>query len=211
MKFQLEPLSYEFNALQPYMSATTLDYHYNKHYAGYMRKLKQAIANTKTGGLTLPEIIRTTEDSDVYRNAAQVYNHEFFWRCMAPPDSRSPLTDGRLKERIDADLGGLADFGREFAGIANGEFGSGWAWLVVDSRGKLAVTSTTDADNPLTTSATPLLTLDVWEHAYYLDYQNERDKYIEAFLDHLVDWRFAERNLEAYQSGVDDRTEISMG
>jgi Fe-Mn family superoxide dismutase len=195
MNFELEPLPYASDALEPYMSAKTLDFHYNAHYAGYMKRLRDAIAGLPAARSSLTEIIRTTRDTTVFRNAAQVYNHEFFWRCMAPPQSRRPLAAGALRNAIERDFGGLDGFRQAFKEKAASQFGSGWAWLVVDADGKLAVTSTADADNPLTTPARPLLTLDVWEHAYYLDYHHERGKFIESFFDHLLDWRFAERNL----------------
>jgi Fe-Mn family superoxide dismutase len=205
MKFELDPLPYEISALEPHMSARTLDFHYNKHHAGYMNKLEKAISGTNAADLPLTEIIRTTDDTGTFRNAAQVYNHTFFWHCMTPPDSREPLSGGSLKQRIDEDLGGLDAFRKEFAEIASGEFGSGWAWLVVNSDGRLEVLSTSDADTPVTTSAHPLLTLDVWEHAYYLDYQNERGQYIESFLDCLVNWRFAQENLDAWDESSEQQ------
>lgn len=198
MKFELEPLPYELNALEPHMSARTLDLHYNKHHAGYMRKLKSAIEGTAWADLELSDIVCKIDEVSVFRNAAQCFNHTFFWRCLKPAEMREPLTEGHLKERIDADLGGIEACNRKFAEIASGEFGSGWAWLVVAQNGRLEVLSTSDADNPLTSSAHPLLTLDVWEHAYYLDYQNERGKYIEAYLDYLVNWQFAEQNLDEW-------------
>jgi Fe-Mn family superoxide dismutase len=209
MKFELKPLPYKPDALEPHMSARTLDYHYNKHYAGYMQKLENAIGQSGMARASLTEIIRTTRDTDVFRNAAQVYNHEFFWRCMAPADSRRQLTAGSLKEGIERDFGGLDGFREAFSEKASGQFGSGWAWLVVDPGGKLAVTSTSDADNPLTTAAQPLLTLDVWEHAYYLDYQHERGKYIEAFIDHLIDWRFVQQNLDEF-AAIDSRASARL-
>jgi len=196
MNFELKPLPYEPDALEPHMSARTLDFHYHKHYAGYMQKLKDAIGSGGLARASLTEIIRTTRDTDVFRNAAQVFNHEFFWQSLAPSGSRRQLTDGSLKDRIDRDFGGPDGFREAFKEKASGQFGSGWAWLVVNPDGTLAITSTGDADNPLTTSARPLLTLDVWEHAYYLDYQHDRGKYIEVFLDHLINWRFAGLNLE---------------
>jgi Fe-Mn family superoxide dismutase len=211
MKFEIDPLPYELSALEPYMSAQTLDFHYNKHHAGYMNKLEKAIAGTSAADLDLIELIRETDDTSVFRNAAQVFNHNFFWKCMTPPDSREPLTDGTLKRQIDEDLGSMDDFRKEFSEIASGEFGSGWAWLVVNTDGRLEIISTSDANNPLTGSATPLLTLDVWEHAYYLDYQNERGKYIEAFLEHLVNWRFAQENFDRATGTKEQRTRARTG
>lgn len=200
MKFELSPLPYELTALEPYMSARTLDFHYNKHHAGYLSKLESAIRNTPLADLELEEIVRRTDDQSVFQNAAQTWNHTLFWSSMCPPESHEAKPSGTLMQCIERDLGGFDEFRASFAEVASGEFGSGWAWLVADREGKLHVESTSDADNPLRDAEFPILTLDVWEHAYYLDYQNERGKYIEAFLDHLVNWQFAQRNFDAFLS-----------
>jgi Fe-Mn family superoxide dismutase len=192
MKFELPPLPYPSDALEPYLGAETLEVHYGKHHQGYMDKLERALEGTSRASLALEDLVRDSE-GDVFNNAAQVWNHTFYWRSMTP-NTHAPSKS--LAERLDRDLGGMEAFKREFAEIASGEFGSGWAWLVEQTDGKLAVQSTHDADNPLRHGLRPLLTLDVWEHAYYLDYRNERDKYIEAFLDHLIDWSFAESYME---------------
>lgn len=192
MKFELPPLPYPSDALEPYLGAETLEVHYGKHHQGYMDKLERALEGTSRASLALEDLVRDSE-GDVFNNAAQVWNHTFYWRSMTP-NTHAPSKS--LAERLDRDLGGMEAFKREFAEIASGEFGSGWAWLIEQTDGKLAVQSTHDADNPLRHGLRPLLTLDVWEHAYYLDYRNERDKYIEAFLDHLIDWSFAESNME---------------
>lgn len=198
MRFELDPLPYEFSALEPYMSASTLDFHYNKHHAGYLSKLESAIKNTRWAERELEEIVRGVSDTDVFRNASQTWNHTFFWSSMCPPDSHESAPSGSLMTSIDRDLGGLEAFRKSFSSAASGEFGSGWAWLVADSDGSLRVMTTSDADNPMRDSLFPILTLDVWEHAYYLDYQNERGKYIEAFLEHLINWPFAQRNFDAF-------------
>jgi len=200
MRFDLDPLPYEFTALEPYMSARTLNFHYNKHHAGYLKKLESAIRNTRWAGLALEEIVRQADDLDVFRNAAQTWNHTLFWSSMCAPDVHEASPGGTLMQCIERDLGGLDEFRKSFSEVASGEFGSGWAWLVADTEGRLRVRSTSDADNPMRDSQFPILTLDVWEHAYYLDYQNDRGKYIEAFLDHLVNWPFAQRNLDAFLS-----------
>jgi Fe-Mn family superoxide dismutase len=209
MKFELAPLPYAFDKLEPHMSARTLHFHYHKHYATYMHNLEKAIGGSSTADLPLTEIISTTGNTGVFNNAAQVYNHEFFWRCMSAPEPRMPAVGGALRNRLDRDFGGLDAFRREFLEMAKSQFGSGWAWLVVNADGKLSITSTADADNPLTTSSRALLTLDVWEHAYYLDYQHDRGKYIEAFVDHLIDWRFVELNLDGFVAADAERARVT--
>jgi Fe-Mn family superoxide dismutase len=191
MKFELPPLPYEKAALEPYVSARTLDLHYEKHHRGYLTKLEKAIGGKPEAEKSLVDIIRTS-DGKVFNLAAQVWNHTFYWSSMKPGGGGKP--SGDLLAAIDRDLGGFADFKQRFAEAASGEFGSGWAWLIAGANQKLRVVSTHDADDPLRTNATPLLTIDVWEHAYYVDYQNERERYIRAFLDHVVDWEFAEAN-----------------
>jgi Fe-Mn family superoxide dismutase len=191
MKFELPPLPYEKAALEPYVSARTLDLHYEKHHRGYLTKLEKAIGGKPEAEKSLVDIIRTS-DGKVFNLAAQVWNHTFYWSSMKPGGGGKP--SGDLLAAIDRDLGGFADFKQRFAEAASGEFGSGWAWLIAGANQKLRVVSTHDADDPLRTNATPLLTIDVWEHAYYVDYQNERERYIRAYLDHVVDWEFAEAN-----------------
>ncbi|HXJ33279.1 MAG TPA: superoxide dismutase [Candidatus Eisenbacteria bacterium] len=193
MKFDLPPLPYAKTALEPYLSARTLELHYEKHHRGYLTKLQKAIGNTPRAEENLTEIIRTS-DGPVFNFAAQVWNHGFYWESMTPGGGGKP--SGDLLAAIERDLGGFADFKQRFAEAASGEFGSGWAWLVVGADHELRVASTHDAEDPLQTNATPLLTIDVWEHAYYVDYQNERERYVSAFLDHLVNWEFAEANFE---------------
>lgn len=193
MKFELPKLDYAENALDPHISEQTVAIHYHKHHQGYLNKLKKAIGDKKEAEKTLEELIRTTE-GHVFNCAAQVWNHSFYWKCMTPDGGSKPAE--KLAQAIDRDFGSLKEFKTKFTEAANGEFGSGWAWLTSDKNGKLHVTSSTDAENPLQSSEskTPLLTIDVWEHAYYLDYQNERGKYVEGFLDHLINWDFVSDN-----------------
>jgi Fe-Mn family superoxide dismutase len=191
MKFELPLLPYDKSALAPHISARTVDLHYEKHHRGYLTRLEDAIRDTPMAEKSLVEIIRTT-DGTVFNLAAQVWNHTFYWDSMTPRGGGRP-SDGLLAA-IERDLGGLEEFHQRFSEAASGEFGSGWAWLVAGPHSRLRVISTHDAENPLQTNAVPLLTIDVWEHAYYLDYQNERARYVQTFLDHVINWRFAEEN-----------------
>jgi Fe-Mn family superoxide dismutase len=188
-------LPYAPNALEPHVSGRTVDIHYNKHHAGYLKKLADEIRGKPLEQLMLDEIVRTApEGGSVFKNAAQVWNHTFYWNSLAPEGGGSP--SGALADLLKRDFGSVDQFKRNFATVAAGEFGSGWAWLVADQVGRLRVLSTSDADNPMRNGQQPILVIDVWEHAYYLDYQNERGKYVEACLDHLLNWRFAESNIE---------------
>jgi Fe-Mn family superoxide dismutase len=198
MKHTLEPLPYDKDALAPYICARTLDVHYEKHHRGYLAKLHEAIAGTSLANKTIEEIVVRT-DGTPYNMAAQVWNHTFYWKSLRPAGGGAPSKG--LTEALRQSFGGIDEFKREMAEVANGQFGSGWAWLIIDRGGKLAVISTGNADNPLRREATPLLTIDVWEHAYYLDYQNEREKYVEAVLDHLLNWDFAAENFAKARRG----------
>lgn len=200
MSLRLEPLPYAENALEPHISARTVGFHYNKHHAGYLKKLENAIESTGWNECGLEEIVAgvSTDEKSVFRNAAQTWNHTFYWNSMMPSSQNESEPGPMIKEAIDGAFGSMDAFREAFSSVATGHFGSGWAWLVVDGSGSLSVTSTSDADNPLRHSQTPLLTLDVWEHAYYLDYQNERARYVDAFLDELINWRFAEQNLQVW-------------
>jgi Fe-Mn family superoxide dismutase len=173
------------------MSAETFDYHHGKHHAAYVAKLNELTQGKPQENQSLEEVIASSEGV-LFNQAAQVWNHTFFWSCMKPGGGGEPKGD--LADGLKRDFGGVDKFKEAFTAAAAGRFGSGWAWLVLD-KGKLSVTSTSNAETPLTTSAKPLLTLDVWEHAYYIDYRNARPKFIEAFLSHLVNWDFAARNL----------------
>jgi Fe-Mn family superoxide dismutase len=192
VKFVLAPLPYAKDALAPYLSARTLELHYEKHHRGYLQKLRKLVAGKPEEKLSLEQLVRHTE-GPVFDNAAQVWNHDFYWRSMKPGGGGRPAQP--LRELLARSFGSVADCKSALAEAANARFGSGWAWLLLDSRGRLRVDSTSNADNPLRRGARPLLTLDVWEHAYYVDYQNERERYVRGFLDHLLDWDFVESNL----------------
>ena len=196
MAFELPPLPYAKNALEPHMSANTLDFHHGKHHQAYVTNLNNLTKDTPMASQSLEAIIRATYRDDakigIFNNAAQVWNHTFFWNSMKPGGGGAP--SGRLAAAIDSDLGGLAKFKDDFKAAAVAQFGSGWAWLVADN-GKLKITRTANAVTPLAEGQTALLTCDVWEHAYYLDYQNRRPDFVQAFLDHLVNWDFAAKNL----------------
>lgn len=186
--FRLPPLPYAKEALEPFVSAGTLDLHYEKHHRGYVEKLNAAICGGPATGGGLEHLIRTLPPGKPFDFAAQAWNHAFYWHCMSPGGGGAP--EGSLAKRVNQDFGSVERLKQSLAEAARNEFGSGWAWLVVTRDGSLQVSSTTDAQNPLRAGLEPLLAIDVWEHAYYLDYQYERERYIEAFLDHLVCWDF---------------------
>jgi superoxide dismutase, Fe-Mn family len=193
MKFTLEPLPFAENALEPHISQRTVNIHYNKHHKGYLAKLDKELANDKRRSMTLEGIIRASEGS-VFNNAAQVWNHSFYWQSINPGGSEKPAS-GLLSKQIEADFGSVNALAKELCAVAAGEFGSGWGWLVFDeSSASLRVISTDDADNPLQSSCIPMLAVDVWEHAYYLDYQNERKTYLNAVIANLLNWDFAAAN-----------------
>jgi len=202
LTFKLPDLPYAYDALSPHMSAETLKYHHGKHHAGYVKKLNDSIEGTRLADLSLEELIHKTADDEDYvglfNNAAQVWNHSFFWQCMAPGGGGGP--DGQLSRQIEADFGGSEAFREAFQDAATGQFGSGWAWLV-SVAGKLQIVSTPNAVPPMVLGKRALLTCDVWEHAYYLDYQNERPRFVEAFLDHLVNWDFVAEQFEIQDEG----------
>ncbi|HGY92848.1 MAG TPA: superoxide dismutase [Planctomycetes bacterium] len=191
----LPKLPYDRNALSPYISARTLDFHYGKHHAGYVRKLNAGIKGTPWANKSLEEIILGTAEKapKIFNNAAQTWNHSFYWASMKPKGGGEP--SGKLKSAIEASFGDMDAFRAAFLKAAGGLFGSGWTWLVKNEK-TLEIRQTQNAGTPLVDHRlTPLLTLDVWEHAYYLDYQNGRKAYIQAWLDHLVDWEAAARRL----------------
>ncbi len=192
MAIELPPLPYERNALEPHISAETLDYHYGKHHKTYVDNLNKQIEGTEFAELPLEAIIRKAQGG-MFNNAAQTWNHTFYWHCLKPNGGGEPT--GKLKEAIDKAFGDFARFKEEFTKVAVGTFGSGWGWLVQRPDGALALVSTSNAATPLTGEDTPLLTCDVWEHAYYIDYRNARPKYLEAFWN-LVNWDFAASNLK---------------
>ena len=192
MSFQLPPLPYSKDALAPHMSAETFEYHYGKHHQAYVNKLNELIKGKPEEGKTLEEIIKSSEGA-VFNNAAQVWNHSFFWNSMRAGGGGQPVGD--VGDAIKRDFGGLDGFKDEFKKAAAGRFGSGWAWLIVEN-GKLRVVDTANADTPIRTGHVPLVTLDVWEHAYYIDYRNDRPRFIDTFLASLVNWDFANDNLK---------------
>lgn len=193
MNFEVAPLPYAKDALEPAISARTLEFHYEKHHKGYMTKLKAAIEGKPEAQKSLEEIVKTSQGG-VFNNAAQVYNHTFFWDGMKPDGGGAP--SGEVADLLQRDFGGWDSFRQAFIAAGMGQFGSGWAWLVLDG-GKSKIIATPNAENPLTTTAKPLLTADVWEHAYYLDYQNKRDTFLEVFCDKLINWEFVAKNLKS--------------
>ena len=191
MTFELPALPYEQNALAPHISEETIQYHYGKHHQAYVNNLNNLTAGTEFANMGLEDIILKA-DGGLFNNAAQVFNHTFYWNSLSPTGGGEP--SGALAEAIVKNFGSFADFKSAFTKKAATQFGSGWAWLVKNSDGSLSVEQTSNAGNPLTNGQTPILTCDVWEHAYYVDYRNARPKYIESFWS-LVNWDFAAGNL----------------
>ncbi len=195
MTFELPPLPYEMDALAPTMSAETLEYHYGKHHQTYVTNLNKLIEGTEHENSSLEEIILAAEPGPLFNNSAQVWNHTFFWNSLTPSGGGAPT--GPVAEAIESSFGSYEEFRGKFAEAATGQFGSGWAWLVKSGDGGVEIVKTANADLPLKHGQTALLTLDVWEHAYYIDYRNARPKFIEAFLDDLLNWEFANQNFGA--------------
>jgi Fe-Mn family superoxide dismutase len=195
--FQLPPLPYRQDALEPYISARTMSFHYGKHHQGYVNNLNKLVAGTPWAGQPLEKIIRETanaaDKTALFNNAAQDWNHTFFWKCMKPGGGGKPT--GRLMALIEKSFGSFDEFQKSFVAAAVAQFGSGWAWLVQDGN-QLKIVKTSNADTPVAHRQTALLTCDVWEHAYYLDYQNRRKDFVQAFLDHLANWEFAASQLK---------------
>ncbi|MGD2138548.1 MAG: superoxide dismutase [Gammaproteobacteria bacterium] len=190
---ELPPLPYAMDALEPVISRETLEYHYGKHHAGYVKKLNAALSNSKHKGKSIEDIIRHLPSGNILNNAAQVWNHTFYWNCMSPDGSGKPA--GELATAIDRNFGSFDRFQKAFTKQAAARFGSGWAWLVKRARDELAIVTTPNAENPMRKGDTPLLTCDVWEHAYYIDYRHDRPGYLEAFW-RVVDWEFVARNYQ---------------
>ncbi len=196
MSIAFPELPYPHDALEPHVSARTLEFHHGRHHKAYVDKLNAAIGGTAYDDQSLEMIITSSHaaaDTGILNNAAQAWNHTFLWHSMAPNGGGDPA--GALADAIKLRFGDLAGFRDAFKSSALGQFGSGWTWLVLTPEG-VDIANTGNAETPLTDGVTPLLTLDVWEHAYYLDYQNKRDVYVDAFLSDLVNWEFAARNLE---------------
>ena len=192
MAIELPPLPYDRAALEPHMSAETLDFHYGKHHKAYVDNANKMIEGTEFADMPLVDIIRRAQGG-LFNNVAQVWNHTFFWNCMKPNGGGEPT--GKLMDAINLAFGDFATFKEEFAKTCVTTFGSGWGWLVQRPDGSLALVSTSNANTPITGEDTPLLTCDVWEHAYYIDYRNMRPKFVEAFWN-LVNWDFVARNLD---------------
>ena len=191
MAHTLPPLPYAQDALAPHISKETFEFHYGKHHQAYVTNLNNLIPGTEFESLSLEEIIKKSSGG-VYNNAAQVWNHTFFWSCMKPNGGGAP--SGKLADAINAKFGSYDAFKEAFTKSAVGNFGSGWTFLVKKADGSVDIVNMGPAGTPLTTGDTPLLTIDVWEHAYYIDYRNARPKFVETFLASLVNWEFAEKN-----------------
>ena len=196
MPFTLPDLPFAKDALAPHMSAETLDFHHGKHHKAYVDKTNKLIEGTDLAGASLIEVIKAAKekgDKGLFNNSAQIWNHSFFWQCLAPEGSTRP--SGKLREMISSDFGGEQQLLDALAKESVNHFASGWGWLILN-KGKLEVTSLHDADTPVAHGMTPLLTIDVWEHAYYIDYRNERPRYVKTVLEKIINWDFVARNLD---------------
>ena len=196
MKIELPALPFGEEALAPHISSRTLSFHYGKHHKTYVENTKKLVAGTDLENASLEDVIKAAagdpKKKGLFNNSAQAWNHAFYWKSLSPKGGGRP--SGKLKDKIDTDLGGFDELKDALSKAAVTQFGSGWAWLVLD-QGKLQVLQTANADTPLAAGKTPLLTIDVWEHAYYLDHQNKRPDYVTAVIDHLINWEFAAENL----------------
>lgn len=201
MTFTLPDLPYAKDALEPHITANTLDFHHGKHHNAYVTNLNKMVEGTEMASQSLEDIMHATANdaskAGIFNNAAQIWNHTFYWHSMKNAGGGAP--SGALAEKITTDFGSLEKFEEVFKTAGATQFGSGWAWLVLNKSGKLEVIKTLNAENPLTDGHTPLLTMDVWEHAYYLDFQNRRPDYISTFLSDLVNWDFVAENLASAQ------------
>ncbi len=193
MEHKLPELPYAMNALEPHISAETLEFHYGKHHQTYVTNLNNLIKGTEFESMTLEEIIQKSSGG-MFNNAAQIWNHSFYWNCLSPNGGGEPT--GALLDAINSSFGSFDEFKTKFSQTSITTFGSGWGWLVKNSDGSLALASTSNAGTPMTSDQTALLTCDVWEHAYYVDYRNARPKYVEAFWN-LVNWEFVAKNFAA--------------
>ena len=190
LHFPLPPLPYGEDALAPVISAETLSLHHGKHHRKYVDTMNELLKKESVAGSSLEDVVRNSKGK-LFNNAAQVWNHDFYWKSLSPKKTRP---SGALLRRIDGDFGSYDRFAEAFAAAAAGQFGSGWAWLV-EQNGKLEVVTTSNADTPMARGIRCLLTVDVWEHAYYVDYRNQRDRYLSAVIGERLNWEFAERNL----------------
>jgi Fe-Mn family superoxide dismutase len=196
MAFTLPDLPFERDALAPHMSAETLDFHHGKHHKAYVDKVNELLGDTDLEGASLVEVIQAAHerrDRPLFNNSAQIWNHSFFWQCLAPEGSMRP--SGKLREMIATDFGGEQQLLDKLATESTSHFASGWGWLILNN-GKLEVTSLHDADTPAAHGMTPLLTIDVWEHAYYIDYRNDRAKFVKTVLEKIINWDFVAKNLD---------------
>jgi len=191
MPHEPEPLPYTMNALEPHISKETFEYHYGKHYKAYISKVNAAIEGTDFANASLVKIIQTASGS-LFNNAAQIWNHHFYWSCMSPQGGGAPT--GVASDIINKSFGSFETFKKEFSNAAASNFGSGWTWVVKKDDGTIAIENTSNASNPIKENRNPALTIDIWEHAYYIDYRNARPKYIEAFWN-VINWDFINKNL----------------
>lgn len=192
MTFELSPLPYPKNALEPHISAETLEYHHGKHHKAYVDKLNAAIEHSEYRDMSLEKIITSSREGEVFNNASQVWNHAFYWDCMSPDGGHRPPDE--VNSALNRAFGSFDRFKDEFTEAVETLFGSGWAWLVADDKGNLSIEKLENADNPLGSSKSPILTCDTWEHAFYIDYRNDKGRYMEAFWN-VVNWEFAAANL----------------
>ena len=197
MAFELPDLPYDYEALQPYMSAETLEYHHDKHHQAYVTNGNKLLEGSGLEGKRLEDVVKGSfgKNAGLFNNAAQHFNHVHFWKWMAPNGGGTKLP-GKVQSKINSDLGGYDKFRADFIQAGTTQFGSGWAWIAV-SDGKLTITKTPNGENPLVHGGSPILGVDVWEHSYYIDYRNARPKYLEAFVDSLINWAYVEELLEA--------------
>lgn len=198
MTYKQPALPYANNALEPHISANTISFHYGKHHATYVTKYNGLVEGTPLDDMSLEEVILKTVDDEskvgVFNNGAQAWNHSFYWNCLTPSGGGIPT--GEVAKKIVEDFGSIEKFNEELKNAAATQFGSGWVWLVLEN-GMLKVVKTANASNPMTSGQTPLLCIDVWEHAYYLDYQNRRPDHVAAVIDNLLNWEFVNKNYEA--------------
>ncbi len=212
MAFTLPDLPYDRDALAPHMSAETLEFHHGKHHRAYVTKANELLGDSDLEGASLVEVIRAAhgrKDKPLFNNTAQIWNHSFFWQCLAPAGSTRP--EGKLREMINADFGGEQQLLEALAKESVGHFASGWGWLILNG-GKLQITSLHDSDTPVAHDMVPLLTVDVWEHAYYIDYRNERPRYVKSVLENIINWDFVAQNLDGNgASRADQEVSVSAG
>jgi superoxide dismutase, Fe-Mn family len=211
MAFQLPELPYSKDALAPHMSAETLEFHHGKHHAAYVKKTNELVEDERLSGASLIDVVRAAKrdgNSKLFNNSAQLWNHSFFWQCLAPAQGQRP--DGKLKQLIDDSFGGVDPMLEKLATEAANHFSNGWAWLLLD-RDTLKIASLHDADTPLVHDGmVPLFTLDVWEHAYYIDYRNERPRFAQTVLANIVNWDFVAQNLDGGGAGRADQEPASV-